>query len=467
MVCDKEKLVEDLTHLHRKFFTFFSGEHHLVEERLHRKYGPVIRTGPESLAFSSLPAFNSIYGFNKCFEKGDFYNFGRDAGTQAGSIFTARTDALHREHKRKVVGSALSTGQIKTYEPIISKNVSILLSRLTEARQSCQNTSSVNVAAIIHRYTFDTIVEIIYGNSLCSGPYTDTRAAHGLLAGFRALSKMAWGGSLLPYLGWLMSTRPMVFLTRRPTYDTQGNMTSIAALAERIRDLVFVHLDNALHSDQPSILQSFLHVPDSDSKRMKPQEIWRECFNLIFAGPGSTAAALTAIVYELGKPHGHEWQERCCAATSPTTSSLVLTAVIKETLRLHAPFPTAFPRTITPGAEAAIPDLPAPLPVGTVVSSNTYVLGHSKNIWGEDAELWRPQRWLGITESKEKDLDDAFVVFSKGPRGCIGKEIAIRMLSQAVVSILMRWKIEATGDLRRGSFLEMQYEECGIVFIEK
>ena len=451
----------------RKTLTFFGGNHHLVEVKLHKKYGSVIRTGPESLTFSSLPAFAAIYGFNKSFEKGDFYNFGRDARTQAGSIFSARTDVTHREHKRKVVGSALSIGQVKTYDSVIAKNVSILLSRLPVKRKSLQNILAMNVAPEIHRYTFDTIVEIIYGEPLCSEPYTDTRSADGVLAGFRALSKLAWGTSLLPYFGWLMSTGPMVSLTRRPTYNAQGDMTSIAALAARTRDLIFAHPEQALHSNQSSILQNFLLLPDSDSKKMGPDEIWQECFNLTFAGPGSTAAALTAILYELGKPYGHDWQERICAAASSTTTSATLTAVIKETLRLHAPFPTAFPRTITPGAEAAIPDLPTPLPVGTIVSSNTYLLGHSKEIWGEDAEVWKPQRWLGNTESIEKELDDAFVVFSKGPRGCIGKEIAMRMLSQAVVGVLLKWKIEATESLRGKNFLEMQYEDCKLIFAER
>ena len=452
---------------------FFSGEHHLVEQELHQKYGPVIRTGPESLTFASLSAFNAIYGFNRFVEKGDFYDFGRDANTQAGSIFTARTDAIHRDCKRKIVGAALLTHQVKTYEPVISKHVALLLSRLTRTQEARPNTSAVNVAPEIHRYTFDTIFEIIYGEPLCFTPYTDTRAAHCVLAGFRAPSKMAWGGSLLPDLGWLMSTRPMVLLTRRPTYDADGNMTGIAALGACTRDLVFEHPAEAIQSPQPSILQNFLRVPQEDSKWMAPDAMWRECFNLTFAGPGSTAAALTAVLYELGRPHGREWQERICAARSPlataatTTTSVTLSAVIKETLRLHAPFPTAFPRTITPGAESVIPDLPAPLLAGTIVSANTYVLGCSKEIWGPDAEEWKPQRWLDVTESREKEMDDAFVAFSKGSRGCAGKEIVMRMLPQAVIGILGNWRIEAIRDLRRRNFVEMQYYDCGIVFIDR
>lgn len=124
-----------------------SGKHHLVELKLHAKYGSVIRVGPNSLAFSSLSAFNAIYGFNKHFEKGPFYAFGRDPQAQAGSVFTARTDAIHREHRRKVVGPALSPSKVATYVPIISRNVLVLLSRLAEAH-SFKNVSAVNVASV-------------------------------------------------------------------------------------------------------------------------------------------------------------------------------------------------------------------------------------------------------------------------------------------------------------------------------
>ncbi|MCJ1230795.1 hypothetical protein MMC12_007469 [Toensbergia leucococca] len=454
----------------RKFQTYLNGQHHLVEQKLHQKYGNVIRTGPNSLAFSSLSAFNAIYGFNKSIEKGDFYDFGRDSTTRAGSIFSARTDAIHSEHKRKLVGPALLNNKISSYQPVISKNVSILVSRLVEAQASLGHRSTVNVAPYIHRFTFDTLVEIIYGEPVCSQPYTETQGGLTILTGFRELSKMAWGAALLPWFGWLMSTRPMVYLSRRPTYDSKGNLTSIAALAASTRDVVFAHPEKALESSQPSILKNYLEVPKSDSKHMLPDEIWRECFNLIFAGPGSTAAALTATLYQLGTKDGRKWQDRIqadpLANASTPTSSTVLIAVIKETLRLHAPFSTAFPRSITPRAETAIRELPAPLPIGTVVSANLYILGRSKEIWGDDAESWKPQRWLG-SESETKKLDDGFVAFSKGPRGCVGKEIAMMMLAKATVTVLQKWEINSKGILKGQNFIEMQYVECGLELTEK
>ena len=425
----------------------------------------MIRVGPSSLSFSSLAGFEAIYGYNKSVEKGEFYAFGRDGKSQSGSIFTARTDAIHRERRKKVVGPALSTTKIASYEPVVEKHVAVLISRLENASQNSES-GTIDVAPLAHRFTFDTLNEIIYGDSLSSKPYTDLKASAGLLEALRMISKMSWGCSLLPWFGWLMSTRPMVALTRKPTFDEEGNMTGMGALAFQTRTLVLERPEKALDSSSPSIVKSWLQVPESSGTSMNHEEMWREAFNLTFAGPGSSSAALTSLLLELGTEEGRRWQSQIRDELGTTDHktykvSPSLAATIKETLRLHAPFPTAFPRTITAGAENALADVAGPLPVGTTVSSNTFILGQSKEVWGDDARVWKPQRWLG-SQSETKVLDDKFVVFSKGPRVCIGKDIVYLMITAALASILQKWEIKWDGKVEAHNFLEMQYSTCEI-----
>jgi hypothetical protein len=56
------------------------------------------------------------------------------------------------------------------------------------------------------------------------------------------MSKFVWGASYLPWF-WLAHVDPSngVIDKAHPTYDAEGNITSIGALAERTLDLILAH----------------------------------------------------------------------------------------------------------------------------------------------------------------------------------------------------------------------------------
>jgi len=199
---------------------------------------------------------------------------------------------------------------------------------------------------------------------------------------------------------------------------------------------------------------------------MEPEETFRECFNLLFAGPGSTAAAVTGVLERLGSEEGREWQEKVrneLRNVNEASESKGLDAVVRESMRYSTPFPTAFPREVKPGAEKAIAGVQTPLPVGTIVGANSWIVSHDKGVWGSDAGRWKPERWLDVTgDAEKKALEDKFVVFSKGPRGCIGRDIAMLIVTQAVAGIVSKWRIESAGEMKGGGWLEMQVEWCGL-----
>ncbi|TVY37891.1 Cytochrome P450 monooxygenase [Lachnellula subtilissima] len=412
-----------------KFYHYLQGSLQVVEQDIHQQYGPIVRTGPNSLSFSTPAAFDSIYGFNHGFEKGSFYAFARDKSTGASNIFSARTHAEHRDRRRKVVGGALTTSHIRSYSPIVAKNVQQFLSKLSTASADAKN-NVLNIAEPVHALTFNTVAELIYGPSLSvtDQPWTDIASGEGILTAFRAMAKFAWGASHIPSLSWLFSTSPVIKMTQRPTFNAAGLPTGIGALARRARLLLLEDPNLVTGVDQPSIAKSMLVIGKEDSRHMGPDEMFRECFNLLFAGTGSTAAALTGALERLGSQD-------------------------------------AFPREIQPGAEMAIAGVETPLPVGTVVASNSWIVSHDKGVWGSDAGLWKPERWLDAKgDAGKKSLEDKFIVFSKGPRGCIGRDIAMLIVTQAVAAIVSRWRIETIGEMKSGAWLEMQIEWCGLKF---
>jgi len=472
------------------------GKHHLVEQDLHIRYGDVVRTGPTTLSFATLPAFEAIYGYNAGIERDII-------ATGASSVFSAPTREEHRRRRRALLNAAFATGRITSYEPVIAKHAAELQHRLLEAIQGMSASRAVNIATFIHRYTFDTTIDVVFGPSISPVAYTDLPAAKNVLQDYRAASKWTWATLMLPSLRSVMSTAFMQRNTRRPKYDANGLLIGVGALVARSRQLVCQRPNDVQEQQRASIARNLLISDTEASETTKhlsdPAQVWGECFNLTFAGPGSTAAALTAVLFQLGNPVGRKWQRRIRLEMQSEGAKYAghgrdLKAVIKETLRLHAPFPSGFPRKIMPGGGSVIPGLARPLPVGTIVYANTWVVGRSKELWGADAEDWKPERWLAdrdqaVTEriahpqgdidahetdgtvnegtrddapleSISTDLDRKFVAFSKGPRSCIGRDIALRMIERAVWAVLDRWEVVSFGELTGSSWLDMQYEEC-------
>ena len=263
-----------------------------------------------------------------------------------------------------------------------------------------------------------------------------------------------------------MSTGPMIKMTRKPTFNAAGIPTGIGALAARAKLLLLDDPNLVTGVGQPSIAKSMLVMEKGDSRHMEPEEVYREFFNLLFAGPGSTAAAVTGILERLGSEEGMLWQERIRSElnqVNEASESKVLDAVVRESMRYSAPFPTAFPREVRPGAEKAISGVEVPLPIGTIVGANSWIVSHDKSVWGSDAGRWKPERWLDVKGNAEKkSLEDRFMVFSKGPRGCIGKDIAMLIVAQTVAGIVSEWRIESVGEMKGGGWLEMQVEWCGL-----
>ncbi len=48
-----------------------------------------------------------------------------------------------------------------------------------------------------------------------------------------------------------------------------------------------------------------------------------------------------------------------------------------------------------------------------------YTIHRIKEVWGQDSEEFRPERWF---EQDKEAMAKAFVPFSFGPRSCVGRK---------------------------------------------
>ena len=120
-----------------------------------------------------------------------------------------------------------------------------------------------------------------------------------------------------------------------------------------------------------------------------------------------------------------------------------IAAVFSESLRLYPPVPVELKESTT---ETTFPD-GTWLPKGSVVMWAIWAMGRSKTTWGDDADEFRPERWLIAGDGDEplrlKTMSAfAFPVFNGGPRICLGKKLA-EILAVYVIARLI-WKYDFT-----------------------
>lgn len=114
-------------------------------------------------------------------------------------------------------------------------------------------------------------------------------------------------------------------------------------------------------------------------------------------------------------------------------------AVVKETLRLWPAASTTrkgdptFPSIHDPKTGEAFPTLGKGFDM--IVWIPHYALHHSKRIWGENADGFEPERFL--PENEAKLPPNAWRPFEKGPRNCIGQELAL-LEARLVLALTVR-----------------------------
>jgi cytochrome P450 len=141
-----------------------------------------------------------------------------------------------------------------------------------------------------------------------------------------------------------------------------------------------------------------------------------------------------------------------------------LDACINEAVRLHPPFCLPFERVVPPGG-ITIGTESVYLPEGTVVGMNPYVANRHKPTFGEDADEWNPDRWLGRDERQRKKMEQSVLTvssfpsvilmvistrqniltvsnqFGAGRRVCLGKHVAMLEMKKLVPALLLNYEV--------------------------
>ena len=164
-----------------------------------------------------------------------------------------------------------------------------------------------------------------------------------------------------------------------------------------------------------------------------------QILSLLVAGRDSTACLLTWTFFllvrhpQVLKKLREEIENKCSDPASLTRTSLremtYLQNVLKETLRLYPSAPVnerkANKNTFLPTGGGPYRTAPVLIPKGVTVAYSVYALHRRPDLYGMDAELFRPERWDGDMPMLHDKTNAAwgYLPFNGGPRSCPGRKL--------------------------------------------
>ncbi|KAF2676571.1 cytochrome P450 alkane hydroxylase [Lentithecium fluviatile CBS 122367] len=116
--------------------------------------------------------------------------------------------------------------------------------------------------------------------------------------------------------------------------------------------------------------------------------------------------------------------------------------VLKETLRLYPSVPvntrTAVRTTVLPTGGGPDRKSPVLIPKGSAVAFSVYSMHRRPDLYGMDAELFRPERWDEEMPLQHNltNLKWGYLPFHGGPRSCLGMDFALTQAGYTVVRLL-------------------------------
>ncbi|XP_061347238.1 cytochrome P450 704C1-like [Gastrolobium bilobum] len=373
------------------------------------------------------------------------YNYNNLKDLLGDGIFAV--DGEKWREQRKLSSHEFSTKMLRNFSTLVfRKNAAKLANIVSEAATS---NNPLEIQELLRKSTLDSIFQVAFGtelDSMCGSNeegknFADAFDTSSALTIFRYVD-VFWKIKKFLNIGSEATLRKNIKILNEYIHKL---------ITTRIQQMKAPNNDSA--SNREDILSRFLHVKGYDSTYLRDIIL-----NFVIAGRDTTAGTLSWFMYMLCKyPAVQEKAaEEVKEATNTTTintyaefvSSLTdealekmnyLHAAINETLRLYPAVPW--------DAKFCFSDDTLPdgynVNKGDTVAYLSYAMGRMKFIWGDDAEEFRPERWLDHNGIFHPESPFKFTAFQAGPRICLGKEFAYRQMKifSAVLLSCFRFKL--------------------------
>ncbi|KAF7883830.1 hypothetical protein EAF00_011142 [Botryotinia globosa] len=325
------------------------------------------------------------------------------------------------------------------------------LMRAIDTRLQGDWTEEIDLQVLFFRLTMDSATEVLLGQSadtqLLNLPENQSEA-QGTRIDFAAEFDNA--------LSWI-HTRGC-FADKYWLVTSKDFRISCNKCNEYVDYFVQLALDrNSLARDQDkdgstATKKRYIYLDALAKETQDPIELRSQCLHLMLAGRDTTASLL-GWLFLLFAQNPDKYQklrniviENFGTYENPLEINFTdlkncryLQHCLNEALRLHPLVPfnvrQANKDTTLPLGGGKDGKSKVFIPKGSIVEYSVFVMHRRKDIWGDDAEEFRPERWEG------KKVGWEYLPFNGGARICIGQQFALNEAGYVTVRLLQRFDI--------------------------
>ncbi|KAK2767551.1 hypothetical protein FQN54_003709 [Arachnomyces sp. PD_36] len=426
-----------VTGWHEFYYDFFKHGKFVFEvERMHAKYGPIVRINPFELSIRDPEFYDQVYVAGSVRRTENYDTFARGIEFD-GSHFLSTAHELHRK-RRKPLEPFFSRLGITRLESQIGELVQKLVGRF-EALKGTGTVVRLDHAFLAFSGDVISMLCVHDPRHLLDSPNFAPEWFDLLHSVIKSLPLFMG----FPFLISIIRLIPESFLIwahpRSQNFNNFKNMAEGHIVQAKNEKEQMGEKDTSSTGGRITV---FRHLVNSDlpQEELSVERLSKEAQVLLGAGTVSTARTLDFICYYiLADPSIRtRLQEELKDVTAgypskmPRWSELeqcqFMQAVIKEGLRLSYGIMHRLPRVS--------PDVPLQfkqwkIPAGVPVGMSSYFQQTDPRVYPEPF-AFRPERWLS---NVTQDMTRNFVPFSKGSRNCLGMNLAYAELNLVIAAL--------------------------------
>ncbi|QPC73189.1 hypothetical protein HYE68_003941 [Fusarium pseudograminearum] len=411
------------------------GECHFTILEMHKKYGPIVRVGPNELSLNHPEGMKALRGHRK---SGTGENSKEPISTSMSADNIIGADRENHQRYRRSLAHGFSQQSMTAQQPIIRGYVDKLIKGLHAV--SDNGTKPVDIAAWYNFTTFDVIGDLAFGEPFGC---LDTGKLHPWITLMFSGVKEVSFTTAMARTPWLNNLWKLV--------TPKQSMNQWAAHVETSREKVRKRL--ASEKKRPDFIEAMLERTGAAGNQMTFDELASNAQVLILAGSETTATVLTATTYFL--------------ASNPETLNKVVNEVrsgfnseseidmhsvnkltymlacLNEGMRMFPPVINGTLRQIRPEGDDIIGHY---IPGGAIVDVWQWAVHNSPDHFAL-ADQYVPERWLEDNDPRfANDAKQSVNPFSLGPRDCIGKNLAYAEMRMILARVLWNFDVSMHPD---------------------